>query len=475
MSDNESIPPSFTPKNRNTPERRGKTDPIIVGKNNPVRHSSDHSRSNRSANIPPSITPRSGKRASSNDSVPPSYTPLSDRRNKPTSYNAKNISSGRKYTSASSSTANLSSQQPRAYTSSANNSQYPSSGINHIGQNGRQYQNSRFSDSGNSNGFGTLPSNPKSRKKKVKKIAFSVLTVLVLLCVVWPSYLFYRASSQMTSVDALSNMPKTSEGTTWLIAGSDSRSNSHIQDKTLGERSDSIIMVHKAPNGQASMISLPRDTLARIPGYDLDKLNSSFSYGGPKLLVQTVEGLTNTKIDHYVQIGMNGVENLVNAVNGVNLCLNYDVNDIRSELVWKSGCHDADGKTALAFARMRYADPMGDIGRADRQRQVISKLMNKVFTPSVMLNPFTQLSLVDSGSQSVKTDSATGPFDIGTLALAFRKARNENISGAPPISSMNYMLLSGASTVLLDPDKKDNFFKKMREGTLTPDDFQKFG
>lgn len=97
-----------------------------------------------------------------------------------------------------------------------------------------------------------------------------------------------------------------------------------------------------------------------------------------KVMVETVEELTNTKIDHYTQIGMSGVENLVNSVGGVNLCLDYDVNDPKSELVWKAGCHDVDGRTALAFARMRYSDPLGDFGRAARQRQVISKLMSKI-------------------------------------------------------------------------------------------------
>ncbi len=472
MNHNEDVPPSFAPKNRNNPNPRNKNnDPIIVGKNNPIQHSSN--RSNISKNSKANNTYNPSNINSNSSSIPPSYTPLSQRRNKPTNYEARNISSPRKapvFRSTTNKDNMNARQEPKSYAPRLNrNSEHSAS--NTSPQSNQYYSNLQSPTNG------VLHQNLKKTptKKKVKRALISVLTILILICVVWPSYLFYRANSQLNTVEAISDMAKTSEGTTWLIAGSDSRSDSHIQDKTEGERSDSIILVHKAPNGQASMISLPRDTLARIPGYDLDKLNSSFSYGGAKLLVKTVEGLTNTKIDHYVQIGMSGVENLVNAVNGVNLCLNYDVNDRLSELVWKSGCHDADGKTALAFARMRYSDPLGDIGRADRQRQVVSKLMNKVFTLPVMLNPFTQLALVDAGSQSVKTDQNTGSYDIGMLALAFRKARNDNISGVPPIRSLNYVLLSGASTVLLDPDKKDNFFNKMREGSLTPDDFEKFG
>lgn len=497
MSENGYYPPSFPPKNRrnhndatgknssgNNDERINSISPknhkntfphsnsihntnknkktVIVGNNktNHTRHDSNYdynsfSRKLNSDNYK-SFSPQQNKNSRS---IPPTYTPLTKRSNRPTIYDSsrsnENNTSKRHYV--------------EEYLHSNNAKKYEQ-------EYGKNF-NHEFNDYENADGSfnNNLAKRKTSKKRRIKRNISIILTLIIFIVIAWPSYLFYRANSRITHVDALSNMQSNDTGTTWLIAGSDSRATSDIKDGAEGERSDTIIMVHKAPNGQASIVSIPRDTLARIPGYDLDKINASFSYGGPKLLVQTVEGLTNTKIDHFIQVGMNTVEKLVDAVGGVNLCLDYDVNDELSALVWKAGCADADGKTALAFSRMRYSDPMGDIGRAQRQRQVISKLTNKIVSFSTIINPIKHLELVDAGTTSLKTDNDTGSLSILRLALAFRQARNNNLTGIPPVKSLNYMLLSGASTVLLDKEAKDAFFEKMRAGTLTVQDFNKFG
>ena len=136
-----------------------------------------------------------------------------------------------------------------------------------------------------------------------------------------------------------------------------------------------------------ALISLPRDTFAEIPGKGASKLNAAYSWGGAPLLVQTVEHADRADVDHYIEIGFGGVERIVDAVGGVELCLDYDVNDARSELVWTAGCRPADGHTALAFSRMRYSDPQGDIGRAERQRQVIGAVSQKAADKSLLFSP----------------------------------------------------------------------------------------
>lgn len=464
MQNNEEIPPSFPPQKHNNISNSTNEKPIVVGNDTHVEHNVKKPKKK-----PNSSSSNVVQNKESN--VPPTYTPLSKRTSKPTRYSSPNQNPNVAKEPVYPPTHSTPKPQPTTYSSAQNYSNNATNNNAHPSYNiGNNYSAGQPGIGNN-----TPPVKPKSScAKKIKKPLISILVLVLVILIAWPGYLFYRANSQLTYVNALSDMPKNTDGTTWLIAGSDSRENFQIQDGTEGERSDSIIMVHKAANGQSSMISLPRDTMANIPGYGYDKLNSSFAYGGSELLVKTVEELTNTKVDHYVQIGMTGVQDLVDAVGGVNLCLDYDVNDYNSALNWKAGCHDTNGQTALAFARMRYADPLSDLGRADRQRQVISKLMNKVFTPSVLINPVKHIALVDAGSQSVKTDPNTSPWNIGILALAFRKARNENLSGIPPVESMNYILSSGVSTVLLDQELKDVFFEKMRQGTLTPDDFQKF-
>lgn len=312
---------------------------------------------------------------------------------------------------------------------------------------------------------GLGPARPRQRKKRRWPL---VVVACVLLMLAWPVFLMIDANSHLKKIDALSGAANTS-GTTYLLAGSDSRADGSVPDDTEGQRADSIMLVHVAPNGQTSNISLPRDTYVEIPGYGWDKLNASYAYGGPALLVKTVEKLTGLTVDHYAEIGMGGVSNIVDAVDGVNLCFDLSVEDERSELNWEAGCHDADGKTALAFARMRYSDPRGDIGRAERQRQVVSKTVSKAMKPATLLNPMSALRVERAGASAFTVDQDSSVIDVARLVLAFREAQNSGMTGVPPIESLGYATSAG-SAVLLEDTTAPDFFAKLRAGTLTKDD-----
>ena len=309
------------------------------------------------------------------------------------------------------------------------------------------------------------PARPRQRKKRRWPL---VVIACVLLMLAWPVFLMIDANSHLKKIDALSGAANTS-GTTYLLAGSDSRADGSVPDDTEGQRADSIMLVHVAPNGQTSNISLPRDTYVEIPGYGWDKLNASYAYGGPALLVKTVEKLTGLTVDHYAEIGMGGVSKIVDAVDGVNLCFDLSVEDERSELNWEAGCHDADGKTALAFARMRYSDPRGDIGRAERQRQVVSKTVSKAMKPATLLNPMSALRVERAGASAFTVDQDSSVIDVARLVLAFREAQNSGMTGVPPIESLGYATSAG-SAVLLEDTTAPDFFAKLRAGTLTKDD-----
>lgn len=297
-----------------------------------------------------------------------------------------------------------------------------------------------------------------------------VFMLLVVVLIAWPSYLYMDANRNFQRVDALSSAPDT-PGTTFLLAGSDSRASGPIQDDTEGARADSVMLVHIAPNGQSVAISLPRDTWVDIPGYGENKLNAAYALEGSPLLVQTVEQLSGLTVDHYVEIGMGGVADIVDAVGGVELCLDYDVNDELSELVWTAGCHVADGRTALAFSRMRYADPLGDIGRAERQRQVVTKTLKTAMSPSTLLWPPSALALERAGAGALAVDRDASAWDVFTMVRAFRSAGAEGLTGTPPIVSLNYDTYSG-SAVLLEDVTAPDFFAKLRNGELTPEDLK---
>lgn len=300
-----------------------------------------------------------------------------------------------------------------------------------------------------------------------------MIAILLALILAWPVGLLFWANSKIQHTEALSGAENTS-GHTYLLVGSDSRADGQVEDDAEGQRADTMILLHRPASGSTSMISLPRDTYVEIPGHGYNKLNSAYAFGGAPLLVETVEGLTGMTVDHYVEIGMGGVVNVVDAVGEIELCLDYDVSDFFSGLEWTAGCHEVGGETALAFARMRYADPLGDFGRQERQRQVIGALTRAVATPGTVLNPFTQVSLIDAGVGALVTDTDTGIIDLGRLALAFRAANGEDgVTGAPPIASGDYRPGGVGSTVLL-ADSAPSFFQKVLNGTVTEQDLQQF-
>ena len=292
---------------------------------------------------------------------------------------------------------------------------------------------------------------------------------MLILALAWPLGLLFWANGKVNHTEALSNLPATA-GTTYLLAGSDSRDDGAISyDGTEGARTDTIMLLHAPDAGPTALISLPRDTYVEIPGHGASKLNAAYTYGGAPLLVQTVEQLTSMKIDHYVEVGLSGVAQVVDAVGGVELCLDYKVNDKRSQLKWKKpGCQTVKGKKALAFVRMRYADPKGDIGRAERQRQLISSLTSEI-SPALLANPKQQVNLIGSGLDALVVDESTGFIDLAKLGLAFRRATGpEGITGTPDILSTNYRPGGVGSAVQLNPDTTPKFFDDIANGRLKP-------
>ncbi len=304
----------------------------------------------------------------------------------------------------------------------------------------------------------------KAKQRKRRHPVRRVLTAALLILVVALGGVWFWVESRLIHVDALSGAADTT-GETYLIVGSDSR-DGWKDDGTEGARTDTIMVLHKPEDGPVALISIPRDSYVEIPGNGSGKINASYAWGGAPLLVETVEQLTGLTIDHYVEVGFAGVVEIVDAIGGVELCLDYDVDDVKSHLEWEAGCHVADGKTALAFARMRYSDPLGDIGRTQRQQEVVAEVAEGILSPATFLNPFRAYKVADAGLDAFRVDEDTHTLDLLQAALVFNSARGSGaVTGTPPIASMDYRV-GGQSTVLLDPDTIDSFWDQIANGEI---------
>ena len=318
---------------------------------------------------------------------------------------------------------------------------------------------------------GQTPPRRRRRLRPLRWIAV-VLVLLIVLVAARAAILWHKVNTGVGRVDALSGAADT-DGETWLIVGSDARGGP-IQDETEGARADSIMLLHKAPNGKAALISLPRDTYVEIPDEGGDKINAAYSYGGPELLVRTVEELSGLTVDHYVEVGMGGVQEMVDAVDGVEVCLDYDVDDPDSGLTWDTSqgtCQTVDGTRALAYSRMRKSDPTGDIGRGLRQRAVISAVVSKAMGVQTLVNFSRQDALVDAGTGALTIDRDSGTASLLGMLMAFRSASGDGLTGAPPIESLDYEPGGIGAAVLLQDETAPDFFDKLRQGELTKSDF----
>lgn len=251
----------------------------------------------------------------------------------------------------------------------------------------------------------------------------SILVVAVLVLGLW-------ADASLNRVDALpdSHVSATA-GTNWLLVGSDSRQGMTEEDiarlGTGGDigtgRTDTIILLHipRIGGGKPTLVSIPRDSYVSIPGYGWDKINASFSYGGPKLLAQTVEQNTGLRIDHYAEIGMGGLAGVVDAVNGVDVCVQEAITDPLAQLDVQAGCQTLDGPTALGYVRTR-ATAQGDLDRVARQRQFLGALLKAATSPWTLLNPFRLIPLISTATSSFTVDDGDHIWHLARVAWAMR-------------------------------------------------------
>ncbi|KOV98876.1 LytR family transcriptional regulator [Streptomyces sp. NRRL B-3648] len=204
-----------------------------------------------------------------------------------------------------------------------------------------------------------------------------------------------------------------------LLIGSDTRAGdgNGKYGRDLGsERSDTTILLHLAADRRsATAVSLPRDLMVDIPGCRQEDgtrsdpvfamLNHAYQVGGSACTIRTVEKLTGIRVDHHMVVDFSGFKEMVDAVDGVEVCLKEPVDDKAARLRLPAGKVTLDGEQALGFVRARKSLGDGsDTERMERQQRFLGALVNKVQSNDVLLNPVKLYPVLDAATSSLTTD-----------------------------------------------------------------------
>jgi LCP family protein required for cell wall assembly len=307
-----------------------------------------------------------------------------------------------------------------------------------------------------------------SRKWWIRGAVIVIVAWLIFLIVV-PIWSWQHISK----VDAqpAGTRPPDTPGTTYLLVGSDSREGLTKQQRgelgtgdAAGQRTDTIILLHvPSGDGPRLLLSIPRDSYVDIPGHGMNKINAAYSIGGPKLLVQTIEKATDFRVDDYIEVGFTGFVDIVDAVGGITVCPETSIDDPKAgHLKMKKGCQEVDGQTALDYSRSR-AFPLGDITRAEHQREVITQVGKKAASWQTVVFPWRYWKVNHAAAESLQIGDNVGPIDLTRFAWAMAHTGGSDTKRCVvPYSSLGAQTPVG-SAVIWDKKAANAVFEAVRE------------
>lgn len=277
---------------------------------------------------------------------------------------------------------------------------------------------------------------------------------VVVLIAAGVGWWFYRKldgniTTDTTAADELRRYEKErpTAGTTTarniLLIGSDTRTgegNSEYGRDKGTQRSDTTILLHlSAEKSSATAVSLPRDLMVTIPSCrkpdgtrtreQFAQFNWAYEFGGTACTIRTVEKLTGIRVDNHMVIDFRGFKKMVDAVDGVEICLKEPVDDADAKLKLPAGRQTLDGEQALGFVRARKSIGNGsDTDRMDRQQQFLGALVSKVQSDGVLLNPTRLYPVLDAATKAITTDPGLDSLkDLYDLARTMRSIPTEKV------------------------------------------------
>ncbi|CAN5699479.1 hypothetical protein BH24ACT26_BH24ACT26_04700 [soil metagenome] len=217
-----------------------------------------------------------------------------------------------------------------------------------------------------------------------------------------------------------------------LLVGSDSRAGLTEKEKldlgagdegVAGERADTLIVAHVDPaTNDVTMVQFPRDLWVAIPGEGKDRVNSALTTGKSKL-VETIESFSGLPINHYAQVNIAGFKDLVDAIDGVDVCVPEPIEfDPNTGIEVKDpGMIHFGGERAVRFVRSRHAFGEGDLARIQNQQKFLAAAIDKITSVGTLLNPGRIRALIDTAGDNLRIDERTSPTDLYRIAQRLRQ------------------------------------------------------
>jgi LCP family protein required for cell wall assembly len=330
-------------------------------------------------------------------------------------------------------------------------------------------------------------SSPRKHSRAIRVITSVSVGIVALSAIGWLG--LGRVSGSLNRTDAFANIKNRPEKPTsamnLLLVGSDNReglTKDQIRDLWVGgtevaagARSDTMILVHISKDrDSAVIISLPRDSLVTIPEHvsslnkttivpaRKNKLNAAFSFGGAPLLIETLEGETGLRIDHYIEINFLGFKNVIDALGGIDVCVKKDIKDSKSNLKLSAGLQTLDGIKALKYVRTRYFDGQGDIGRMKRQQEFMSAVLQKATSTGTLLNPIKLINFFNAAIKTVTTDNEFNKNDLLTLGKQLKNLSADRVRTLTvPLSNANGRAAGVGSVVIWDSVLAPDLFNRL--------------
>lgn len=275
---------------------------------------------------------------------------------------------------------------------------------------------------------------------KITTITLLVVANLVVLGFIWLVQTGSNLLSGAETADVAALDATTGDARTFVIVGSDTREG--LEDLTNfgsagGSRSDVVILSRLDPEtGTALMLSIPRDLRVDIPGHGTNKINAAYAFGGPSLLVETLKANLDVEVNHYVEMDFVGFQALVDEVDGIEMSFPYPARDVKSGLNVDAGQQVLDGGEALAYARSRSYQELqngswvsvdaNDIGRTQRQQEVIRAIVSKLKRPSSIAEAG---DITSAMAQHMTIDTKLARESIASLVWNFRGILSGSIDG----------------------------------------------